>query len=226
MHVHESGPADAASIVFLHGTGANADMWAHHAEYFADYHCLIPQFPGFGHSASEPWLSLEATTAEVKALIRDRARGRAHVVGISLGGVIAMKLLAEHAGMVDHAVVDGAGVLPFPALPLIKLGLRAARPFIKTDLVTCAIAGVLGVPGAARANFRGNFRQMASAAFVGAIIAALEFREPWGLRSAPSPTLFVAGTREPRATLQSKRMLAAAMPHAMARTVPGRHHGW
>src|SRR3954466_13167520 len=143
MHVHESGPANAASIVFLHGSGANADMWAHHAEYFADYHCLIPQFPGFGRSAGEPWVSLAATTGEVAALIRDRANGRAHVIGISLGGVIAMKLLAEQPGLVDHAVVDGAGVLPFPALPLIKLGLRSVRPFIKTDIVTSAIARAL-----------------------------------------------------------------------------------
>jgi pimeloyl-ACP methyl ester carboxylesterase len=226
MHVHESGPRDAPSIVFLHGTGANADMWAHHAEYFADYHCLIPQFPGFGRSAREPWVSLAAIADEVASLIADRADGQAHVVGVSLGGVVTMKLLAARPALVDHAVVDGAGVLPFPGLLLIKLGLRGMRPFIKTSLVTGTIARVLGFPGAARDNFRRNFRQMSSQAFVSAIIAALDFREPAGLRTASPPTLFVAGEREPQATRTSNRMLAAAMPHATARIVPGRHHGW
>src|SRR5262245_24981491 len=92
MHVHESGPWGAPSVVFLHGTGANADMWAHHAEYFAACHCLIPQFPGFGQSATKPWFSLDAVVDDVAALIERRAGGRAHVVGISLGGVITMKL--------------------------------------------------------------------------------------------------------------------------------------
>ena len=226
MHVHESGPPAAPTIVFLHGTGANADMWAHHTEYFADYHCLIPQFPGFGHSAAEPWVSLDALLADIAALIDDRAGGRAHVVGISLGGVVAMKLLAARPELVDHAVVDGAGVLPFPALPLIKLGMRGIRPFIKTDMVTGIIAGALGFPGSARENFRRNFRQMSSHAFVNAIIAALDFREPRGLRGALNPTLFVAGEREPQATRDSNRMLAQAMANATARVVPGRHHGW
>jgi pimeloyl-ACP methyl ester carboxylesterase len=48
MFVHECGPRDRPSIVFLHGNGTNGAMWQAHLDRLADYHCLAPDFPGYG----------------------------------------------------------------------------------------------------------------------------------------------------------------------------------
>jgi pimeloyl-ACP methyl ester carboxylesterase len=147
-------------------------------------------------------------------------------VGISLGGAITMRLLADRPDLVDHAVVDGTGVIPLFGLPLVKLGLTAMRPFLQTRIVTGTISRALGYPRAARESLYRNFSRMNPQAFVAGIRETLEFREPPGLRAAPNPTLFVAGGREPRATRRSNAMLAAAMWRAEARLAPRLHHGW
>jgi len=227
MHVHESGPEAGETIVFLHGAGASATMWSAHMRHFAQYHCLVPDLPGFGDSAGEPWVSLDETTAAVANLIRKRARdGRAHVVGVSLGGIVVIKLIAEAAELVDHAVIDGASVLPLRHLTLAKLGLRLLEPVVKTDLVSGIIARSLGLPEAAIADFRTNYRRMSAASYVAAFVEALDFRQPPGLERAVCPTLLVAGSREPLSTLASNRLLARTMQHATARVVPGKWHGW
>jgi pimeloyl-ACP methyl ester carboxylesterase len=227
MRVHESGPETGETILFLHGAGASVEMWKAHVRHFARCHGLLPDFPGFGDAAGEPWVSLDQTTGEVAELVRTRAAGgRAHVVGVSLGGIVAIKLLAEAPELIDHAVVDGASVLPLRHLALAKLGLRLMRPIVKTDLVTGIIARRLALPEAGIADFRNDYRRMSAAAFVAAFTEALDFHQPQGLARVECPALFVAGEREPGSTLASNRLLARTMPQAAACIVPGKWHGW
>ena len=226
MRVHESGPADATSIVFLHGVAASARMWDTHAEYFSTYHCLMPDFPGFGGSAGERWPTVARVSAEVAEIIHGRANGRAHVVGMSLGGIVAMSLMASTPQLIDHAIVDGAGVLPVPGLPLVKLVLRLSPLVIKSDLAINLVASSIGVPKDSRGGIRRDYRRMSSRAFAAAFVQALDFREPPGLVAVDRPTLFVAGSREPTTTRASQRQLARTMPNAVAALVPRRWHSW
>lgn len=120
MFVHESGSTGSPTIVFLHGNGANGDMWQSHMDRLADYYCLAPDFPGFGQSRNEEWNSLAATTAEVIKLVRERmTTDRVHLVGLSLGGSVALTWLGIAPQFVDHAIIDGAGIQRLPGLPLI-----------------------------------------------------------------------------------------------------------
>jgi pimeloyl-ACP methyl ester carboxylesterase len=99
--------------VFLHADGASGGMWDQHMGRFAGYHCLAPDLPGHGRSSHLPWSSLEDTTQQVVGLIEGRIPARrAHVVGLSLGGVVAHTLLAQRPELLDRVVIDGAGVLP------------------------------------------------------------------------------------------------------------------
>jgi pimeloyl-ACP methyl ester carboxylesterase len=226
MRVHETGPAGAPIIVFLHGVAASAGMWEAHIHHFAGYRCLRPDFPGFGDSANEPWVSIEDAAAGTADLIRARAGGPAHVVGLSLGGMVAMQLLADAPQLVDHAVIDGASVLPIRGASLAKLAIRLSPPIIKSDLAIATVARSIGVPKQHRAGITRDYRRMSSAAFVAAFTDALDFRQPPRLASAPCKTLFVCGSREPAATRTSQRHLAYAMPNATAAVVPGRWHSW
>lgn len=54
LSVHESGRVGSEAIVFVHADGVSGRMWADHMDAFADYHCLAPDLPGFGHSNSIP----------------------------------------------------------------------------------------------------------------------------------------------------------------------------
>lgn len=227
MFVHESGPVGAPAIVFLHGNGVNGTMWKAHMRRLADYHCLAPDFPGFGRSNGEEWVSLDHTACQVMEIIRTRAvHAKAHVVGLSLGGSTIIKLLSQAPELIDHAIVDGAGVLPLRGLPFIKLGLRAVQPLLHSDRVIRFIAKVMNLRDDDYDDFIENMLCMSPASYTRAFIQALSLRQSPGLEQVTCPVLFVSGEKEPDAVKRSNVMLARLIPNAESRMVPGLTHAW
>jgi pimeloyl-ACP methyl ester carboxylesterase len=229
LYFQESGPLTAPTIVFLHGNGAHSGMWKAHLEALPEtFHCLAPDFPGFGRSGGEAWVSLPDTADRVAELIRIRGGERAHVVGLSLGASVTLTLLSRHPQVVDHAIIDGAGILPLAELPVMKLGFPLMQPFLHQDWLIRTIATGMKIPPEEFAAFRAGMLMMSPRAFVRAFLEALSLREgdlP-GLRTRPQPTLLVAGEKEPGAVHASNRQLAAQMPQAVARLAPNMGHGW
>ena len=120
LHVEEAGTHGSEAIVFLHADGVSGRMWAGHVDDLAEYHCLAPDLPGFGRSNHLPWQSLSHTAGLIAGLIRDRIPSRrTHLVGESLGGAVAHALLARHSDVLETAIIDGAGVLPYRFAPLV-----------------------------------------------------------------------------------------------------------
>jgi pimeloyl-ACP methyl ester carboxylesterase len=231
LYVHESGTPGSPAIVFLHADGASGGMWDQHMRRLAGYHCLAPDLPGHGRSNQLPWTSLDDATQQVVGLIEDRIPGRrAHVVGLSLGGVVAHTLLAQRPELLDRVVIDGAGVLPSRGVGLWKLGMAMVAPFIHRRLVIGLLYRALGGdPGepAGRAGFAADLRAVSPAAFRRAFADANDnHRFSRAELSASCPTLLVAGEREPGAVRASNAALAALMPKAVARFAPRGGHGW
>jgi pimeloyl-ACP methyl ester carboxylesterase len=231
LYVHESGTQGSPAIVFLHADGASGGMWDQHMRRLAGYHCLAPDLPGHGRSNQLPWTSLDDATQQVVGLIEDRIPARrAHVVGLSLGGVVAHTLLAQRPELLDRVVIDGAGVLPSRGVGLWKLGMAMVAPFIHRRLVIGLLYRALGGdPGdpAGRAGFAADLRAVSPAAFRRAFADANDnHRFSRAELSASCPTLLVAGEREPGAVRASNAALAALMPKAVAKFAPGGGHGW
>lgn len=227
MYVHESGPRSTPTIVFLHGNASSSSMWKAHFTYLADFHCLAPDFPGFGRSSSEEWKSLDRTTDQVAEVIQEKAAGgRAHIVGLSLGGTIGIVLLATYPELVDHAIIDGAGVIPISTAPVMKLGFRLMEPVIKTGPVIRLMAKALNLPKQEFAVFERDIHTMSARSFQRSWSQALDLRCPPGMENVTCPILFIAGEKELKETHESNRMLAKMMPHAQCRVAPKMGHGW
>ncbi|WP_345385214.1 alpha/beta fold hydrolase [Nonomuraea salmonea] len=96
IFVHEAGPHDADAVVLLHAVGTTGWMWERQVTALkSDLRVLVPDLPGHGRSAAVAWESIGGTAALVAELIAARApSGRAHVVGLSLGGYVAATLAA------------------------------------------------------------------------------------------------------------------------------------
>jgi pimeloyl-ACP methyl ester carboxylesterase len=234
LYVHESGSPGAPAIVFLHPTAANGGMWEQHMGRLAGYHCLAPDLPGHGRSNQLHWTSLDDTARLVAALIEDRVPvRRAHVVGMSLGGALGHKLLAHRPELLDRVVIDGCGggVLPARGAGLWKLAFALTAPLLHRKLVIGLLHRYLGGdPGdrAGRARFAADLRAVSPAAFRRSFADANDKKNRFSREelSALCPILLVAGEREPGTIRASNAALAALMPNAVARFVPGAGHAW
>ncbi|QKX62554.1 uncharacterized protein TRUGW13939_09715 [Talaromyces rugulosus] len=100
LSFQEHNPDASNSIVFLHGILASAHEWNSVVPHLTQYHLLVADLPQHGAEGSEsskiPYS--HATAVEyIAQLIREHAKeGTAHIVGISLGGCLALSLAAKY----------------------------------------------------------------------------------------------------------------------------------
>jgi pimeloyl-ACP methyl ester carboxylesterase len=112
------GPADGPAIVFVHGTRLTGTMWRAQMDDLGDrFRVIALDLPGHGRLAARPF-TIAAAADEVGRVIEVAAAGSAVVVGLSLGGYVAMDLAARRPELIRGLVLSGATAEP--------VGLRAA----------------------------------------------------------------------------------------------------
>jgi 3-oxoadipate enol-lactonase len=90
----EAGGGEATPIVFLHGVGSDKSVWHPQLDHFARTRRAIAlDYPGYGDSDVAP----EDTTrddyaAAILSAMGELGVAKAHVCGLSLGGVVAIAL--------------------------------------------------------------------------------------------------------------------------------------
>ena len=121
-----AGPPDAPAIVFIHGTRMSRSYWTPQIEDLCDeFRTIAVDLPGHGVRAAETF-TLDGAVAEIAAVIGEQGSGRAIVIGLSLGGYVAMALAAERPELVRGLVVSGATLEPAGRLRRAVLGLAGA----------------------------------------------------------------------------------------------------
>jgi pimeloyl-ACP methyl ester carboxylesterase len=114
------------TIVFLHGTRLTGAQWAVQIAALSDaYHCLAPDLPGHGSAAAEVFTVEGAAERVAEVIERDAAGGRAIVVGLSLGGYVAMAVAARWPERVAGLAISGATAEPVPPRSIAYHGLAA-----------------------------------------------------------------------------------------------------
>lgn len=96
----DSGVGEKTPIVFLHGVGSDKSVWHPQLEAFGrERRALAFDYPGYGDSDPAPeGASRDDYAAAVLSAMREIGVERAHVCGLSLGGVVA---IAMHAADPD-----------------------------------------------------------------------------------------------------------------------------
>jgi 3-oxoadipate enol-lactonase len=90
----EVGGGGATPIVFLHGVGSDKSVWHPQLAYFGEERRAIAfDYPGYGDSDPAPaGTSRDDYAAAILSAMTALGIDRAHVCGLSLGGVIAIAL--------------------------------------------------------------------------------------------------------------------------------------
>lgn len=140
------------TILLIHGAFSSHREWTNVAGYLQDFHLLIPSLPSHGSSLSIRPFTLQSSADLLADLIRNHAKtGRAHVVGLSLGGIVALHLGAAHPELVK--TVFASGISKFspsmwtPILPYTVYGIHYLTACIPRRVSNYLIDAVSSPPG-------------------------------------------------------------------------------
>src|SRR6516225_12005859 len=101
--------ASQPAVVLIHGAGFDHTAWALHSRWFAHngFSVLVPDLPGHGRSAG-PTLSSIAEMADwTAALLSATGANKAHLIGHSMGSLIALETAARHPDKVSALSLIG-----------------------------------------------------------------------------------------------------------------------
>lgn len=102
-------------LLFLHGLGICRADWRPQIEYFSkQFRTIAPDFRGHGESAApDTDYSIPIHAADVIALMDSLEIDSAHVVGLSMGGMVAFQIAADAPHRLRTMTIVNSG----PALP-------------------------------------------------------------------------------------------------------------
>ena len=132
--VLEAGAGDAPPILFLHGVGSDKSVWRPQLDHFGGARRAIAfDYPGYGESDFAAGASRDDFASAMLAAMDALGIGRAHICGLSLGGVIA---IAMHAAAPERCVSliladsfavhpDGQGIFERSTTASREIGMRA-----------------------------------------------------------------------------------------------------
>jgi len=222
-------------VVLLHPLALSGAVWGEFATRLvaAGFDVVAPDARGHGAEPA-PWdgapFSIADLADDVATLLDDLGVDRAHVVGMSMGGSIAVELAARHPGRVDRLVLADTTAWYGPNAPAAWTE-RAARavgvprrrqiPFqtdrwFTDEFVRTAHDEVRRVAAVFTAT-----DSLAHAAACRAL-GALDARER--LASIPAPTLVLTGEEDLATPPSMGRALADGIPGSRFELLPALRH--
>ena len=97
IDVTDVGGETGTPIIFLHGVGSDKSVWTPQLDHFSRQRRAVAlSYPGYGDSTFVPGATREDYAAAVVGVMDAIAIDRAHICGLSLGGVVALRRAVHH----------------------------------------------------------------------------------------------------------------------------------
>lgn len=237
LAVSIAGPDDAEPLLLIPGLGAAASVFDPLRPSLDDrYRTVVYDPRGVGASESgDSALTMDLMVADVAAVIDGMGLSTAHVMGASMGGVVAQYFVLQHPGRVARLVLAATapgGVKAVPADPRATNALlgKGARSPEEAYRMACT---VLYSPQFQRthsefieAQIRWRGAHPVRPRVFSAQLAALAAAEDITNRLAEvrAPTLVMHGTEDAVTPIENARLLAASIPGARTRWFEGCGH--
>ncbi len=222
-----SGPA----VVFLHGLGSSADDWALQIPVFAERCRVIAlDLRAHGQSTSNGRFSVEMLADDVAELLAQLGEPPAHMVGLSLGGCVALALGLRHPARVRSlTLVNSFARYRSSGWASLRRGLKRVwllwfRPM--EAMAAFVAEGLFPKPEqrplyeAAVASISKNSKQ----SYFLSVRAIGRFDVEAQLSAIRCPTLIVAGDRDTTVPLEWKEFLHRSIPGSQWLVIPDSGH--
>ena len=223
-----AGPA----VVLLHGLGSSCRDWEfQEVALETRYRVIAVDLPGHGHSAPpRAAVTIEGMADEVSALLAALDEEPAHVVGLSLGACVALRLGLQSPARVRSLTLVNPFARVQPSGPrdvarlLLRLTMLGVAPM---RMVGAHVARGLFPWPEQRALYEAAVTSLGATSrrgYAAALRALAQFDARGQMSAIRRPTLVVAGDRDTMVPLAPKLQLAAAIPSARIVVVPASGH--
>ena len=223
MTVIEYGKQNKDVALLLHGGGLSWWNYQDAAQILSeDFRVVLPVLDGHG---GEKFTSIEDNAARIISYIDENFGGQVAVLGgLSLGGQIALEMLAQRPNICRSALVESALVKPSRLTrALIGPAFAMSYGLIKQRWFARWQAAYLGIPGTL---FEDYYRDTCAISKE-YLIAFMQANCGYALKpmATTARVRIVAGSREQRSILESAKMIHRAIPESELAILPGLRHG-
>ena len=217
-----TGPRNNAPLIFLHPVGLDLTWWSEQFAAFGSDHDLVAfDMPGHGLSGKPQDVPSFGLMADVlEQVLESVGGGAAHLVGISVGGMIAQTFALRRPDLVRSlSLVATLCAFPDPVREALRMRAQVART--QGMAAIAQLSNERWFPAAFRAA-RPDMLDRATRSLLQQdpefhasmwdMIAGLDLQEE--IRSIHCPTLVIAGAEDPNAPVAAAWQIAHAIPGA------------
>ena len=232
LHYLDENTHAPRPVLLLHGLGATSDSWYFQFPALTDagFRILAPDARGFGKSTYPGYTSIPAMADDVFRLLNFLQIERTDVVGISMGGVMALQLALDHPKMIDHLVLVNtfASLRPrslkvwayfiYRFILVHRVGLNSQALFVARRIFPKPEQEVLRQELVAQINQASPKGYRATMRALGLLDIAHRLGE------IKSPTLVITGERDGTVPPDVQSALARKIPGAVQSFIPEAGH--
>lgn len=224
----------APLLVFLHGIGGNRSNWSDQLMYFGSrFRAVAWDARGYGDSDDGGELRFEDFADDLARVI-GHFGGPAHVVGLSMGGRIALDAWARYPDFVASLTLAdcSAGSAATAAPDKIEAFLAVRRkPLVEggktpADIapeIARAVAGP-NITAAALTRLVESHAQLRAGPYLATMAVVTRFVAFPLLETVAAPVLVMVGSEDHIATPAYAAEMTAALPNARLVVLPGAGH--
>lgn len=242
LYYEEHGPRDGEPVLLIMGFLMNAGAWGSQIPALVRYRVLAFDNRGSGRSSQpEGAYTMAQLTDDAAALMAETGMPSAHVIGASMGGMIAQELALRHPQRVRSLVLLCTSPGGPQSAGYARLEERSRELFETKDAAASMTPErardfalelftpqFLANPGPGFLQMAGTTMQYpASLAGAQAQMRAILTHDTYDrLPQISVPTLVMAGEDDPMIEAENSRILAERIPGAELLLFPGLRHGF
>jgi pimeloyl-ACP methyl ester carboxylesterase len=220
------------AVVLLHGAGFDHSAWALHSRWFAHHgHAvLVPDLPGHGRSKGPALRSIAEMADWTAALLEAAGAAKAHLIGHSMGSLIALETAARHP-----TKVSALGLIGTAATMTVGPDLLKAAEVNDQDAIDMVSIWGLGFPAEIGGSLapgmwmHGGAQRVLQHCAPGVLFSDLSACNSYSdaLTAAAKvavPTTLILGEKDMMTPAKAGKTLASAIPHARTVVLRGAGH--
>ena len=223
------GPADAPALVLSNSMGTTHEMWQPQMAALAErFRVVRYDRRGHGQSDSPPApYTIDELAADSLAVMDAAGVETAHWVGLSIGGMIGLRIASTAPERITRLVVASAGVFMGP--PEVWNGRiktaqnRGIAPLAQPTMGLWFTKDFLTANPAAVDAVRGQFVQTTLDGFIGCSSAMRDMDQRETIRSVAAATLVIVGSNDQNTSPNEAAVIVGRVPDAHGIILRGSH---